>query len=53
MQVFAIAKRDGIGTHTAADRLAEERIAMIGRLKQTHQGPGTRPYATLKEMKNR
>jgi leucine dehydrogenase len=53
MQVFAIAKRDGIGTHTAADRLAEERIATIGKLKQTHQGFATRPFATLKEVKNR
>jgi len=53
MQVFAIAKRDGIGTHTAADRLAEERINMVGKLKQTHQGPSMRQFATLKEMKNR
>jgi leucine dehydrogenase len=53
MQVFAIAKRDGIGTHTAADRLAEERIAVIGKLKTTHQGFSNRPFATLKEVKNR
>ena len=53
MQVFAIAKRDGIGTHTAADRLAEERIATVGKLKQMHQGFSSRPFATLKEVKNR
>ncbi len=53
MQVFAIAKRDGIGTHTAADRMAEERIAVIGKLKQTHQGFVNRPFSTLKEVKNR
>ncbi len=53
MKVFAIAKRDGIGTHTAADRMAEERIATIGKLKQTHQGVSLRPFSTLKEMKNR
>ena len=53
MQVFAIAKRDGIGTHTAADRMAEERIAMIGKLKQSHQGLSSRPFATLREAKNR
>lgn len=53
LKVFEIAKRDGIGTHTAADRLAEERIATIGRLKQTHQGVSLRPFSTLKEMKNR
>jgi leucine dehydrogenase len=53
MQVFAIAKRDGIGTHTAADRLAEHRIATIGKLKQTHQGFTARPFSTLREVKNR
>lgn len=53
MRVFQIAKRDGIGTHTAADRMAEERIAVIGRLKQTHQGFSSRPFSTLKEVKNR
>lgn len=53
MHVFSIAKRDGISTHVAADRLAEERIRVIGRLKQTHQGLAARPFATLREMKNR
>lgn len=53
MRVFEIAKRDGISTHIAADRMAEERIAMIGKLKQTHQGVSSRPFSTLKEMKNR
>ena len=53
MKVFAIAKRDNVGTHTAADRLAEERIAVIGKLKQTHQGFSSRPFSTLKEVKNR
>ena len=53
MKVFAIANRDGVGTHTAADRLAEERIEVIGKLKQTHQGFSSRPFATLKEVKNR
>lgn len=53
MQVFAIAKRDGIGTHKAADRLAEERIEVIGKLKQSHQGFSSRPFSTLKEVKNR
>lgn len=53
MKVFAIAKRDGVGTHVAADRLAEERIAMIGQLKQSHQGLFSRPFSTLREVKNR
>lgn len=51
--VFHIAKRDGIGTHTAADRMAEERIALIGKLKQTHKGFASRPFSTLREAKNR
>lgn len=53
LNVFAIAKRDNVPTYKAADRMAEERIRTIGRLKQTHQGLNSRPYATLKEVKNR
>ena len=37
-KVLEIAKREGIGNHTAADRLAEERMMTIGKLKQRHQG---------------
>ncbi len=33
-KVFQIAKRDGIPTYMAADRMAEERIAEMGRLNQ-------------------
>lgn len=51
--VFAIAKRDSIGTHLAADRLAEERIAQIGRLKQRHPGKSSRAFTTLREVNNR
>lgn len=53
MKVFAIAKRDGISTHVAADRMAEERIATISQLKHTHQGLFSRPFSTLREVKNR
>lgn len=53
MKVFAIANRDNVGTHTAADRLAEERISLIGKVKLSHQGSSSRPFSTLKEMKNR
>ncbi|MFN7905666.1 MAG: Glu/Leu/Phe/Val dehydrogenase dimerization domain-containing protein [Pseudobdellovibrionaceae bacterium] len=52
-QVFQIAKRDNVGTHTAADRLAEERIATIGRLKQRHPGKSNRAFSTLREVNNR
>ena len=31
--IFKVAERDGIPTYKAADRLAEERIAAIGRVK--------------------
>jgi len=53
LKVFEIAKRDSIGTHTAADRMAEERINTIGRLKQRHQGRSSRNFTTLKEVTNR
>lgn len=54
LRVFELAKRDGVGTHTAADRVAEERIAEIGRLRQRHQGKSTsRNFTTLKEVNNR
>ena len=32
-RIFEIAERDGIPTYRAADRLAEERISAIGKLK--------------------
>jgi leucine dehydrogenase len=53
LKVYEIAKRDGIGTHTAADRMAEERINTIGRLKQRHPGKSSRSFTTLKEVYNR
>lgn len=53
LKVYEIAKRDNIGTHTAADRLAEERITTIGRLKQRHPGKSSRAFTTLKEVNNR
>lgn len=52
-KVFEISKRDNIGTHTAADRLAEERIKTIGYLKQHHPGKSNRSFTTLKEVNNR
>ena len=43
-----------IPTYMAADRLAEERISAIGRIKQSHQGAlADRPFMTLREVKNR
>jgi leucine dehydrogenase len=52
-RVFDISKRDHIGTHIAADRLAEERIQTIGKLKQRHPGKSNRSFTTLKEVHNR
>ncbi len=52
-KVYAISKRDNIGTHTAADRVAEERISTIGRLKQRHPGKSNRAFTTLREVNNR
>lgn len=37
-KVFAIARRDGIPSYKAADILAEERIATIGKVKKTYLG---------------
>jgi len=37
-KIFQIAKRDGIPTFKAADRMAEERINMIGKIKLPHMG---------------
>ncbi len=52
-KVFEIAKRDNISTHLAADRLAEERIQIIGKLKQRHPGLSSRAFTTLREVYNR
>ncbi len=37
-RIFEIARRDGIPTYKAADRMAEERISAIGRLRLPHLG---------------
>jgi leucine dehydrogenase len=37
-RIFEIADRDNIPTYKAADRMAEERIATIGKLKLPHMG---------------
>jgi leucine dehydrogenase len=37
-KIFQIARRDGIPTFKAADTMAEERIAAIGRIKLPHMG---------------
>jgi leucine dehydrogenase len=53
MNVFRIAKEEGIATHRAADRLAERRIKQIGDLRRHHHGRTARPFSTLKEMTTR
>lgn len=37
-RIFEISKRDGIPTYMAADRMAEERINVIGKLRLPHLG---------------
>ena len=37
-RIFQISKRDGIPTYMAADRMAEERINVIGKLRLPHLG---------------
>jgi leucine dehydrogenase len=38
MRIFEIARRDNIPTWQASDRMAEERIAIIGKIKMPHMG---------------
>ena len=42
-RIYEIAERDGIPTYKAADRMAEERIASIGKLRLPHLG-ATAPH---------
>lgn len=53
MKVFEIAKKENIPTNLAADQMAEERINILGKLKQHHQGRAQRLFGTLKEVENR
>lgn len=53
MMVFEIAKKENIGTHLAADRLAESRMKTIGSLRQRHPGRSSRSFTTLREVNNR
>lgn len=50
MKVFEIAKRDRVSTHVAADRMAEERIATVSRLRSRHPGNSSRVFTTLREV---
>ena len=50
MEVFRIAKREGITTDQAADRLAEARIESISGLRRSHHGRAIRPFSNLREM---
>jgi leucine dehydrogenase len=47
-KVFAIAKAEQIPTNRAADRVAEDRIEKIGRVKRSHIGASNRKFNTLK-----
>lgn len=47
-KVFAMAKDEQVPTNKAADRVAEDRINLIGKIKQTHLGRSTRQFNTLK-----
>lgn len=37
-RIFEIAERDGIPSYRASDRMAEERIAILGKIKMPHMG---------------
>ncbi|HET8940968.1 MAG TPA: Glu/Leu/Phe/Val dehydrogenase dimerization domain-containing protein [Rudaea sp.] len=44
-RIFEIAQRDGIPTYLAADRMAEERINTIGKVKLPHMGNSAPRFA--------
>ncbi len=47
-RVFSLANSEGVPTNVAADKVAEERIEKIGRIKRTHLGRSTRNFNSLK-----
>src|SRR5690606_2074462 len=53
MKIFAMAKAENISTVNAAYKIAKHRLEILGRLKRKHQGRFSRPFTTLKEVKNR
>ncbi|MDZ4660612.1 MAG: Glu/Leu/Phe/Val dehydrogenase dimerization domain-containing protein [Pseudomonadota bacterium] len=53
MDVFKIAKAENIPTYVAANRMAEQRVRVIGGLKQKHQGRASRLFTTIKAIDNR
>jgi leucine dehydrogenase len=48
MSIFHLADVENISTNVAAQRLAQRRIDVIGKLKQNHQGRATRIFSNLK-----
>lgn len=50
MRVFEMAKKENMGTHVAADRVAESRIHSIGHLRKRHPGRSERTFTTLREV---
>jgi leucine dehydrogenase len=53
MRVFKKAEAERVSTHKAADMIAEERIRVIGSLRQKHPGRFSRSFTTLREINNR
>ncbi|MCB0379293.1 MAG: Glu/Leu/Phe/Val dehydrogenase [Bdellovibrionales bacterium] len=53
MHIFAEAKDQNISTVDAAYNHAKKRLETLGRLKRKHLGFTSRPFTTLKEVKNR
>jgi leucine dehydrogenase len=44
-RIFEISKTENVPTYKAADRLAEERITSIGKIKLPHMGNGAPRFA--------
>jgi leucine dehydrogenase len=52
-RVFALAKQENVPTNKAADRVAEERMDKIGKVKRTFLGRSARQFNNLVKVDNR
>lgn len=53
MEVFMIAEKENLPTYKAAQVMAQNRVDVIGKLRQHHQGRNSRPFSTLKQVLER
>ena len=51
MEVFTIADKENVPTYKAAQILAKRRIEVMSKLRQHHQGCHSRPFSTLRQVR--